>query len=96
MTSFVLPDAGMTTLINNPTEPEPFNVSSHEKVAQNNVKHATKLCRGNDGRVRQFCGPKIAPVFEKELVHVDSRHTVHVPRRIYNRRFRSDANEAPS
>lgn len=45
--------------------------------------------------MRQFCGPKIAPVFEKELVHVDSCHTVHVSRRIYNKRFRSDANEVP-
>ena len=70
----------MTPLIDNPTEPESFNESSHEKVAQNNVKHATKLCRGNDGRVRQFCGPKIAPLYEKELVHVDSRRTVHVPK----------------
>ena len=88
-------DAGMTPFIDNPTEPEPFNESSHEKVAKNNEKYVTKLCQGNDGRVRQFCRPKIAPVFEKELVHVDSHHTVHVPRRIYNKRFRSYANEVP-
>ena len=87
----------MTPLIDNPIEPEPFNESSHERVAKNNVKHATKLCRGNDGRVRQFCGPKIAPVFEKELMHVDSHHTVlvSIPSRMYNKRSRSDAKQEP-
>ena len=84
-------------MIDNSTKAEPFDESRHEKVAENNVKHATRLCRVNDGRVRQFCGPKIAPVFENELMHVDSHHTVlvSIPSRMYNKRSRSDAKQEP-
>ena len=44
-------DAGKAPLIDNSTKAEPFDESRHEKVAENNAKHATRLCRGNDGRV---------------------------------------------
>ena len=88
---------GKTPLINNSAKVEPFDESKHEKVAENNVKDMTRLCRGNDGRVRQLCGPKIASVFGKESMHVDSHHTVHVPipSRMYNKRSRTDAKQEP-
>ena len=90
-------DAGKTPLIDNSTKVEPFDESRHEKVAENNAKHMTRLCRGNDGRVRQLCGPKIASVFGKKLMHVDPYHTVHVsiPSGMYNKRSRSDAKQEP-
>ena len=45
--------------------------------------------------MRQLCGSKIAPVFEKELMHVDSHHIVLVPipSRMYNKRSRWDAKQ---
>ena len=55
-------DTCKAPLIDNPTQAGPVNDSSHEKVAKIIAMHAVRFCCGNDGRVRQLCGPRIAPV----------------------------------
>ena len=94
-----LNDAGKTPLIDNSTKAEPFDESRHEKVAENNAKHATRLCRGNDGRVRQLCGPRInfvtgRPAANYMMRALDTRECigklVHSPKRMEPIGVRSD------
>ena len=53
-------DTGVTPLIVYATKVEPVKESDHEKVVKNNAIHAARFHRGDDGQVRQLCGPRIS------------------------------------
>ena len=50
---------GIAPLTDNSIKAESVNESSLENVVENNAMHAARFRRGNDGRVRQLCGPRI-------------------------------------
>ena len=81
-------DTGMAPSIVNAIEAKPVKERSHERITKNNVMHAVRLHRGNDGHVRQLCGPRINSVISRpkinEVLHaLDSRRRdVHGPVRI--------------
>ena len=68
----------MAPSIVNAIEAKPVKERSHERITENNVMHAVRLHRGNDGHVRQLCGPRINSIVSRskinEVLHaLDSR-----------------------
>ena len=66
-------DTYKTPLIVDATQAEPVTKSSHEKVTKINVMHMARFHQGNDGRVRQLCGPRISCIISKPKISYVTR-----------------------
>lgn len=91
-------DIGIVPFTDNSIIAEPLYESSLENIVENNAMHAARFRRGNDGRVRQICGPRInfvtgRPAANYMMRALDSRDgidkLVYCPKRMESRGARS-------
>lgn len=59
----------MITSIDDPTQAELVKELSHGKVAEINDVQKTIFHRGNDGRVRHLCGPRINSIIARPKIN---------------------------